>query len=265
MKDKPILFSAPMVQALLDGRKTQTRRILKGTTEHKGQYSSAYIEAYKNRDGWKKICPYGKPGDLLWVRESWRIGAWRSEWIDTNTRYMSEGAQMAERHKIAVDYRASPEIVRTPWNTIWGESKIIDQSWEDCKKSGLQPDDDGYTWEHGKSPCRWRSSIHMFKWASRLTLEITNIRVERLQNIKHGDAIAEGIYCYEHNWHESEYYLADWAYEPYDGFGHRWSEADYAYRALWESINGKDSWESNPWLWVIEFKVHKQNIDEFLK
>ena len=74
MKERPILFSAPMVQAILSGRKTQTRRILKGSTEHKGPYNPAYLEAHKKSPGWSEICPYGRPGDRLWVRETHGFG-----------------------------------------------------------------------------------------------------------------------------------------------------------------------------------------------
>jgi hypothetical protein len=184
MKSRPILFSAPMVLAILDGRKTQTRRVLKGTTEHKGPYNPEYIEAHKNSDGWSKICPYGKVGDRLWVRET----------------FMHCGCEDAEMHADSgcdlILYRASEP----------NDLKVFEG---------------------------WRPSIHMPRWASRITLEITDVRVERLNDITVSDAIAEG---YDGS-----------VNDPVDP-SIKW------YSRLWDRINVAGAWELNPWVWVIEFK-----------
>ena len=188
MKERPILFSAPMVRALLDGRKTQTRRIVKpqptfaGFTESEaGHQVKVMLEIGAVRG------TYGQPGDRLWVRETY------SE-FDTN-------------HGKVVWYRA-------------------------------ESDDPDY-W-HGM---KWTPSIFMPKRLSRITLEIVNVRVERLQDISEADAMAEGIMAAgDDNGFQSDK----------DG-RHYFGDPVNSYAALWESINGPGSWDANPWVWVIEF------------
>lgn len=180
MKERPILFSAPMVRAILDGRKTQTRRILKGSTEHKGVYNPAYLAVHQNDKGWKQICPYGKPGDQLWVRETFATG--------------------------------NPEH-------YWGNP-----IYKATFGAALKPVCEGFT--------KWKPSIHMPRAASRIDLLIKDIRVERLQDISKADCMAEGMSGLQDihaGWHQS-------------------------YAGLWEKINGKNSWDENPWVWVIEFE-----------
>ena len=174
VKERPILFSGPMVRAILDGRKTQTRRIVKpqpaaAPSVNKAQY-------------WVG-CPYGGVGTRLWVRETWRS-------ISSGTR---EGG---------FDYRAN-----------------------DPSASGV-----GFT--------AWKPSIHMPRVASRITLEITAVRVERLKDISAEDAKAEGI---------SNVFDAVF-------LGKARSVEAACYATLWESINGEGSWAVNPWVWVVEFK-----------
>lgn len=190
MRERPIIFSAPMVRAILSGAKTQTRRIIKpqptpciGGGINWYDKGRSFIGSPEN---FRSYCPYGKPGDRLWVRETW--GAWP---------HMLGGVQ-----RESLRYRADGE----------------------------------YQNEHGAR--RWRSPIHMPRWASRITLEITDVRVERLQDISGMDAKREGVSVPAHL--------------PHDG-----ADLDYArreYRRLWQSINGPGSWETNPWVWVIEFK-----------
>ncbi|MHB1023314.1 MAG: ASCH domain-containing protein [Acidobacteriaceae bacterium] len=227
MKERPILFSAPMVMAILEGKKTQTRRIWKlpkwadWDEMEGGEKKGCLIPSDPKLRGWLYVdevaCPYGRPGDRLWVREAWRIGAW-----DCNTGV------------IAIDYRAD-ESARREWLNIgYGDGgeefyRYIDQSIQDCVAAGMECDSDGgYRWEPGQSPCRWCPSIHMPRWASRIMLEITVVRVERLGDIGQGDACAEGCPS---------------GFEPIG-----W------YRELWEQINGPGSWALNPWVWVIEFR-----------
>lgn len=196
MKERPILFSAPMVRALIAGTKTQTRRICKAHVHEAGA-------SYRDSDGWpldgalRIRCPYGVPGDRLWVKETWRT--------------TGDGGRIDD----------------------WPPSRMqAHQVWYDA--DGHAPADECT----GKT----RVSIHMPRWASRIDLEVTSVRVERLQAIGKGDAIDEGI----------EKRGPGWAW--YDDLGSFTKDPLTSYRSLWESINGIDSWHANPWVWVIEFK-----------
>lgn len=243
MKARPILFSGPMVRALLDGRKTQTRRVVKPQPssrygdmpadakalmpckEHPDLWCiqsfaagvTQYMKAvpFSSADGieyFRERCPYGKPGDLLWVRESWRPWNHEELWY-------------------CVNYRAD----------------------DACLKPKISDENEGGKFEFGCDQAErgektsWRPSIHMPRWASRLTLEITGVRVEKLQDISEVDAVAEG-YPLE-----------------FEKMGRPAPDPRYWYTSAWETINGPMSWVENPWVWVIEFAVHRQNIDEFLK
>jgi hypothetical protein len=176
MKERGILFSAPMVRALLDGSKTQTRRILKPNPNATETRTPA---------GMVPLCPYGKVGDRLWVREAWRTVA---------------------------EADALPPRDLAPAHRLWFEAN-----------SDNQP---GFG--------RLRPGMFMPRWASRITLEITGVRVERLQDISEADALAEG--CAAKHTADAEY------------------NARKAYAVLWESINGGGSWDANPWVWVVEFR-----------
>ena len=197
MKERPILFNAPMVRALLAGTKVQMRRIFKPdrmTWDANGRYTTYAMRGGElsttgsgpfKPSSWLHYCPYGQPGgDRLYVRETW-----------------------AAPH--AYDH--------LPPRLIPQDARIHYAATED--RGGLL----------------WRPSIHMPRWASRITLEVTGVRVERLQSCREVDAIAEG---------------APWAAcgAPQGG-SHK---AGFA--QLWEQINGDGSWEANPWLWVIEFR-----------
>lgn len=207
MKERPILFSASMVRAILDGRKSQTRRIVKPQPEHGLQmchYSPTGWARNRDAEGHACTCdparaPYGVPGDRLWVKETHAI-------VPRTAYAMSEGVQQA-----------------------------------------LRPDDNhdaavyAADWERSK-PGRWRPSIHMPRWASRITLEITDVRVERLNDISEADALAEGAeVCANGVWFDRSPTFAG-------------SDARGAYYCLWQHINGPGSWAANPWVWVVEFK-----------
>ena len=198
MKEKPILFSGPMIRAILANTKTQTRRIFKPdrmTWDANGRYTTHAMRGGElsttgsgpfKPSSWLHYCPYGQPGgDRLYVRETW-------------------AAQHVYDH--------------LPPRLIPQDARIHYAATED--RGGLL----------------WRPSIHMPRWASRITLEITSVRVERLRACNEVDAIAEG---------------APWAAcgAPQEG-SHK---AGFA--QLWEQINGHGSWEANPWVWVIEFKA----------
>ena len=200
MKERPILFSGPMVRAILDGRKTQTRRVVNwqkvakqsGCTKGTLAYSDAFSSwAVFNGNGEAHLglvdCPYGQSGDRLWVRETWC--QW--DWEDLGTE---------PQDPITLRFRADGDIPAV----------------------------------------KWRPSIFMFRWASRITLEITNVRVERLQDISDADIDAEGC---RHAF-DAEY-------------GEGWDTANplYHWWKRWDKINGKKyPWSRNPWVWVIEFQ-----------
>lgn len=198
MKERPILFSAPMVRALLDGSKTQTRRIAKGVaTVHS---ITGEPLAGCDSEGPRVQCPFGQPGDLLWVRETHAFDP------------PDDGS----------------------WNyTQW--SGCAPSPWREIPKRFWNPEHVIHAASWAGSEITWRPSIHMPRWASRITLRITDVRVERLQDISGDDCIAEGA----------------WPIEQKElGRSH---EAVDAFRDLWNSINGAGSWDANPWVWVVEF------------
>ena len=197
MKSRPILFSAPMVRALLAGTKTQTRRSLRdGTWLDPKEGVIRMCSVGNGVTGFQTVaCPYGSAGDLLWVRETWAHHV---------------QAQSAERDEDGPFVYAA----------------------------------DGPQALQSRLASKWTPGIHMFRWASRITLEITAVRVERLQDISEADAQAEGIEYSE----RFEGYCIGMA-EHYHSHDPRLS-----YASLWESINGPDSWAANPWVWVVEFR-----------
>ena len=201
MTDRPIIFSAPMVRALLDGRKSMTRRVLNPQPEV-GPLSSEHLEDHELRgwhdlpcgDEWATVkrLPYA-PGDRLYVREACAIG-----WCGENPSH--------------VWYRAD------------GEDK--------------HPED------------KWHPSIHMPRWASRLTLTVTEVRVQRLQEISAADSIAEGVQCATCEAMKASACHRRGCFASID-----------AYRTLWNSLHGPDAWATNPWICAISFTVQKGNID----
>lgn len=206
-KERPILFSAPMVRALLEGRKTQTRRIVDWERLHK-QASLPFptrvrLAWFKMLNGWgldagddcmrEVKCPYGQPGDRLYVREAW-----------------------------------SPEFI---WTGLPPREMIPGPVWY---------------WADGRIPTHgdWtkpKPGIHMPRWASRITLEVTGVRVERLQDITPDDILAEGV--------------TDPEMTIIAGVGvHHPDRLRTEWQKLWTAINGADSWDANPWVWAVEFK-----------
>lgn len=202
-KFRPILFSTPMVQAIQEGRKTMTRRKFKPKDEPYLINEKSFI-AYSDSHGWgvkhkigdnpdrfeitqKFKCPYGKVGDVLWVRETWKEGHAKSE---------------------SFRYRATYDFLKEV-------DKLL----------------------------KWKPSIFMPKAACRIFLEITDIKIERLQDISEDDAIAEGILIDEEG-------VECWDYEE----KHFYDTPIDSFQSLWQSINGAESWEANPFVWVIEFE-----------
>lgn len=216
-KERPILFSAPMVRSILDGSKTQTRRIIKAPkekgnsrpyifeidrVEKNDRYNSPFpgidvdwILCAPRESGRQQgiNCPYGSRGTYLWVRETWGL--------------FSTEPEDGPEHAI-IFYRAS----------------------------------DG--WKHELRYQKWKPSIHMPRWASRITIEVESVRVERLIDISEKDAMAEGVQRIEYGPNE----IGGIQVHP-----HTSSYRD-AFKELWEVINGPSSWEVNPWVWVLTFR-----------
>ena len=221
IKERPILFSAPMVRAILDGSKTQTRRVVKGWQLEwlqPGQFTPEYLALPEN-----DACPYGQPGERLWVREAWG-------YIDPDCTGEDYDEPEGPAPKTFCD-----KLLQNghPLRDFWRRRVTYRASWHD-PKYGIGPD----------APKRWRPSIHMPRWASRITLEITGVRVERLQDISEADAQAEGI----------GEFLGGWACLTDDAPQQAGNTPQEGYRHLWEQINGPDSWAANPWVWVVEFR-----------
>jgi hypothetical protein len=241
MRELPILFSTPMVQALLEGRKTQTRRIIKARNP-----SACGIQICKNKDGvvtdvlwydadeqtWndkgdenKIHCPYGKPGDVLWVREGFNYFG------SLDPGYLSFKATYPKCLPIGIEN--VPDI----------------------------------------SEVKWKPSIHMPKVAARIWLHVKDVRVERLHDITEADAIAEGVetnecdaetkkgcpssFCINECAGKGEYlrYTGHREPEMIDYDGEPCYSAIESYETLWQHIHGNESWKCNPWLWVVEFEV----------
>lgn len=213
-KERPILFSAPMVRAILAGTKTQTRRLLGAELPYDAPMSFGVQQTHSGRwgffdsDGEEHVCRYGKPGDRLWVRETFYCD--HCEYPRADVHEM----------QTMLEYRADHRC----------------DNWE----AGCPCRD-----EHGRSS--WRPSIHMPRWASRIDLEITGVRVERLQSLSVADVLAEGI--------TGPHYVGYMAYRVPGDSKPRYSEAAAAFETLWDSINAERApWASNPWVWVLEFK-----------
>jgi hypothetical protein len=208
MKERPILFSAPMVRALLNGSKTQTRRVVKPVRHPDfGNIYTPGALAHEPKHVIERSCPYGQLGDRLWVREAFRL-----------VRTVPGGA---DGDKIP-------------------PSMFLDST-RKFEADGSTSLPDGWMRVFGKL----RPGIHMPRWASRITLEVTGVRVERLQDISEADAIAEGAReCDPVS--GREVLLA--------GPSQRGSFVLH-YRDIWQQINGPESWGANPLVWVVEFKL----------
>lgn len=242
MRERPILFSGPMVRAILEGRKMHTRRVVKpqppspeqvraragidyswiapSSTRIQHHRPAGPVWAVRELMGREPVLrsPYGQPGDRLWVRESY---------FGNHFQHPNEPEGEREIH-----YRADglPDFE--------GEEQFI----------------------------RWRPSIHMPRWASRITLEVTGVRVERLQDISEDDAIAEGIEGFDQRTpggDDAQDYWRDYLKADQRDESFPWVEGDprASFRSLWESINGPASWDANPWVWVVEFQRIEQGAD----
>ncbi len=220
MKERPILFNADMVGAVLDGRKTQTRRIIQSPAKNMQASGHKVIEYREPGDKWygehvfsmrnqsgtwcdytkeqfPAKCPFGAVGDRLWVRETFRVHSRATDVATLVYKASEQQSWTQQTHRVPIEKCNKPAVVDT-----------------------------------------WTPSIHMPRWASRITLEITGVRVERLNSMTEKDALAEGCL----GGHDS---IPGYQYSatPHEHFHH-----------VWQSIYGADSWQANPWVWVIEFK-----------
>ncbi len=224
-KERPILFNGAMVCAILEGRKTVTRRALPagldpdrlGETMSKAQWQKV------NRErpvafGITYFCPFGQPGDRLWVRETWGdVNLAGAPGIAYRADYDIRDL-MAEPsfHDEDGAFNYDDERVKPYHFAVWSEDLL----------SGAEG--------------RWRPSIHMPRWASRILLEITDVRVERLQAITYEQAAAEGIHRDQRMWFAT------------DEGGQAFKYPEQAFAQLWRQTCG--DWDANPWVWVVEFK-----------
>lgn len=226
MKERPILMNGAMVRAVLNGTKTQTRRILDESKTFRA--TRPYVNPRWEDGRWccetpegmhiivcinnpeiaEQYSPYGKPGDLLWVRENFQ------PFLNDDC----DGDMRLANWKTGENYNCT-------YPATDGVHEFVDA--DDNLRDSVKP------------------SIHMPRWASRILLEIVGIRVERLQDISESDALAEGITI-----------TGDGAYHVEDD-KFRAPSAKESYARLWESINGDGSWDANHWVWVIEFKEKK--------
>ncbi|MGC0994734.1 hypothetical protein [Pantoea agglomerans] len=212
MKERPILFNADMVRAVLDGRKMQTRRVIK-VQPHAGVRNSPFVKSgIEDGHGKELVCPFGEVGDRLWVRETWSVVSHAFDDDGLMIDYVPDRPAKAVNEKpFGRGYYSGHAIYAADGGFTWG-------------------DDDGCV--DGRS-C-WKPSIHMPRWASRITLEITGVRVERLHAITLGD-ICKELGCGLYDFRPATYGFKVW-------------------EELWQSIYGADSWQANPWVWVVEFK-----------
>ena len=228
IKERPILFSAPMVRAILEGRKTVPRRPVKGAgLNFLADFTPEYVAMPEN-----SFCPYGQPGDRLWERETWNCDHFEVQ----KGPYL----QPADMHD-------------------------LDQSREDGElvyaADGLAP--------YEQEQPTWKPSIHMPRWACRILLEITEVRVERLQNISEDQAKAEGCFFTDYGqqcahggtgWKDigicpavvGHQQRTGWAWDKTTSHEECLGSPRWAFANLWNATGG--DWDANPWVWVVEFK-----------
>ena len=237
MKERPILFSAPMVRAILAGTKTQTRRAVKPQPRILAGELLCWKDDALTDDQMAVRCPYGQPGDRLWVRETWQVAR---ETLDYET-----GGEY--------DVWEWPDELGDPRQFLNGDARFGTKAGLFYAADGKDKNSSAFYDQTGfdnntilaRREINWRPSIHMPRWASRILLEVTAVRVERLQDISIEDAKAEGA------WPDSSVVDRCMAYFGIDALA---VNPRLAFRMVWEQINGPGAWDANPWVWVVEFK-----------
>lgn len=210
MTERGMIFNGEMVRALLDGRKTQTRRIIKDCMVGRDQISK-FIQIGKKFIGCypegvpeliRECCPYGVPGDRIWVREAFRVHSRATDLATLVYKASERNSWTEQTHRVPISV---------------------------CNKPA--------------TPDKWTPSIHMPRWASRITLEITSVRVEQLKSISEEEARSEGVArLREGFW---KHYQPGWTQHQLSARG--------SFATLWDSIFGSGEWDRNPWVWVVEF------------
>lgn len=238
MRELPILFSGPMVRAILEGRKQQTRRVIKpqpridemgnfcwnGWNFGQGTGGRPHVQAIASpipSSKTKRVhCPYGAPGDRLWVKETHAL----EYCVDGNEPPYSDGRPVRR----ATD---DPRWTQAHYRATDPAPDLCCER-ENCAQCR----------DHDMGP-HWRPSIHMPRWASRITLEVTGVRVEQLQAISEADAKSEGC-------------APSWLDAEDNETVHAHSQPTYrqGFARLWRDINGAGSWDANPYVWVVEFR-----------
>lgn len=222
----PILFNTEMVQAIMDGRKTVTRRCVKFLNAENPNWTGYVKDGLMLYNGTNepciKPCQY-QPGDILYVRETWRVGAWD-----------------VRNQMIAFDYKDGTcgELTYIHDRELF--ERLVNQSRENARKAKCEYNGVDFIWEKGKSPCRWHPSIHMPKEAARIWLKVKYVRVEKLQEITIDDIRNEGLTSMSVHAGDMEIAFEEW-------------------KILWNStIKNPDldryGWDASPWVWVIEFE-----------
>jgi len=209
-----------MVRAILAGRKTQARRII--NPKHGGLIVGVggpgiAMEQISDSEFSTVISPYGGSGDRLWVRETWQGPLMDADTMET-------------------EYRRSPDDFHNPKYCVYAADG-------DLRPEFMTLDDE--------LVCRWRPSTNMPRWASRISLKVSGVRVERLQDISEADALAEGI---ESLTGDNTIYHWDFPKPHPNHAVSGYKSARSAYHELWCEINGRDSWDANPWVWAIDFE-----------
>lgn len=226
MRERPILFNADMVRAVLDGRKTQTRRIIQSAAKNMQASGHKVIEYREPGDKWYgehvfsmcnqsgtwcdytkeqflAKCPFGAVGDRVWLRETFRVHSRATDVATLVYKASEQQSWTQQTHRVPIEKCNKPAVVD-----------------------------------------KWTPSIHMPRWASRITLEITGVRVERMFDISEADARAEGV---------EQLRGGFWRhYQP--GWTQHQLSARGSFVTLWKSIYGEEGWQANPWVWVVDFK-----------
>lgn len=238
-KDHPTIFRGWSIRSILAGSKTQMRRVVNpqppgdvcsvtwddmggdwiGTVGSRGDPTS--------RIRWSATCPYGKPGDILWVREAWN-GYALPGWYDKG-KWLHELPSRLRIPEVThfMQYRADRSAYRVDPTEMWSKGWKDDVPLEKANH------------EFYEEPPRWKPSIHMFKWMSRLRLQVEGVRVERLQEISEDDAISEGV--------------KPVIRQSTSTYGGDTISAVIAFKERWNETYGRGDWEKNPWVWVVSF------------
>jgi len=233
-KQSPILFSTQMVEAILNNTKSQTRRIVKQNRRWCEDVDEVDLKSWFEKGIIKS--PYGEKGDMLWIRETWKMIGHTQ---DDHTEFHFQYKDGEDRH---IDFYGDDDRCE-----YW--VKKLDDLCANLLEKGLAEENDEeerYTWNKEDVP--WKPSIHMPKEVARIWLKISDIRVERLHDISDVDCVEEGI---KHSQGKSgPLCWYDYKHKSYNAV----TGVTSSFKTLWQTVNGPGSWNINPWVWVISFE-----------